>query len=116
MSYTAGAIASVAYDTTAPVLDGNVARVVMRLTAMEADPKSPATRARLWSAVEALLPDRRCGDFNQALMDLGATVCAPKSPNCPACPLDRWCAAREEGSVDRIPPVGRRTPVLPTAT
>jgi A/G-specific adenine glycosylase len=111
--YTAGAIASIAYGVRAPVLDGNVIRVLMRLTAMNANPKSPAVRSRLWDEAGKLLPRRRCGDFNQALMELGATLCSPRSPNCRACPLDRRCQAYLHGRTDQIPPPASRTRVLP---
>ena len=109
--YTAGAIASVAFDTRAPILDGNVTRVLMRLLAMEADPKAPATRDKLWAVAEEVLPRERCGDFNQALMELGATVCTPKSPDCPQCPVRKICAARVMGREREIPPVARRVRV-----
>jgi A/G-specific adenine glycosylase len=111
--YTAGAIASIACGVRAPVLDGNVIRVLMRLLAMKADPKSPAIRQRLWKEAERLLPRRRCGDFNQALMELGATLCSPRSPDCTACPLHRRCQAHQRGLTDRIPPTARPTRVLP---
>ncbi len=110
--YTAGAIASIAYNERAPVLDGNVARVLMRLLGMADDPKLPAVKARLWSMAEALLPRRRCGDFNQALMELGATVCTPRAPRCPLCPLRSDCKASIEGRTAEIPAVARRTPVI----
>ncbi len=111
--YTAGAIASIAYGVRAPVLDGNVIRVLMRLTARNADPKSPAVRARLWDQAGKLLPHRRCGDFNQALMELGATLCSPRNPNCGTCPLNRRCQAYLHGTTNQIPPSAGRTRVLP---
>jgi len=111
--YTAGAIASIAYDVRAPVLDGNVIRVLMRLLAMEADPKSPAVRVKLWDRAESLPPRKRCGDFNQALMELGATLCSPRAPNCEACPLKRCCRAHLRGLTDQIPTKARRTRILP---
>ncbi|MEP0842598.1 MAG: A/G-specific adenine glycosylase, partial [Phycisphaerae bacterium] len=113
--YTAGAVASIAYGARVPVLDGNVARVLMRLTGTSADPNAPATRRRLWGLAESLLPARRCGDFNQALMELGATVCSPAGPNCLLCPLQEMCRARIEGTTHRIPPPTRRTRVVPAA-
>lgn len=109
--YTAGAIASIAFGARAPVLDGNVTRVLMRLTGLEADPKSPGTRERLWSLAETALPRRRCGDFNQAIMELGATLCSPLTPECPQCPLRSGCRAHLNGSTDRIPPPARRARV-----
>jgi len=109
--YTAGAIASVAYDVRAPVLDGNVKRVLMRLSADASDPRDPVVQVRLWQAAEELLPRKRCGDFNQAMMELGATVCVPRSPNCSACPLCNHCRAYGEGLTGRIPAAGRRAKV-----
>lgn len=106
--YTAGAIASVAYDTPAPVVDGNVTRVLARLLAIEGDPKSRSVEQALWATAESLLPARRCGDFNQALMELGATVCVPRSPNCLLCPLRTVCRAHQRGLTDRIPVTSRR--------
>lgn len=110
--YTAGAVASIAFGARAPVLDGNVARVLLRLMALDADPKAPATRTLLWEAAERLLPVTRCGDFNQALMELGATVCVPSSPNCLLCPLRTMCHASLSGRVDRIPRPAARARVL----
>ncbi|HOJ73504.1 MAG TPA: A/G-specific adenine glycosylase [Phycisphaerae bacterium] len=109
--YTAGAIASIAYGRRAAVLDGNVVRVLMRLLALEDDPKRPALREQLWSVAEQLLPRSRCGDFNQALMELGATVCRPGIPDCDECPLRADCRGHERGLVDRIPPPARRATV-----
>jgi len=111
--YTAGAIASVAYDTRAPVLDGNAARVLMRLLAIRGDSQSGAVRSRLWSAAESLLPRTRCGDFNQALMELGATRCLPRSPGCARCPLRSHCRAYHDGLTNRIPAPGKRARVVP---
>ncbi|MGQ9652203.1 MAG: A/G-specific adenine glycosylase [Phycisphaerae bacterium] len=111
--YTAGAIASIAYDVRAPVLDGNVVRVLMRLLAMRADSKSTTARSRLWRFAEGFLPRKRCGDFNQAMMELGATLCSPRAPNCDACPLRRCCRAHLRRLTDHIPPTARRTRALP---
>ena len=101
--YTAGAIASIAFGADEPVLDGNVARVLCRVFAVGGDAKSSRVRRRLWSLAEALLPAGRAGAFNQALMDLGATVCVPRGPGCARCPLARACRARERGRQDRFP-------------
>jgi A/G-specific adenine glycosylase len=111
--YTAGAIASVAYDTRAPVLDGNVTRVLMRWLALEADPKSPAVQSCLWREAESLLPRKRCGDFNQALMELGATLCSRHSPHCLLCPVRACCRAAVARLTNRIPPAAKRARVLP---
>lgn len=109
--YTAGAIASIAYGRRVPVLDGNVARVLIRVLAIEHDPKSPALREHLWTQAEALLPRSRCGDFNQALMELGATICRPKSPLCGECPIRADCRARELNLADELPWAARRAKV-----
>ena len=107
--YTAGAIASVAYDQRAPVLDGNVTRVLARLFAVQGDTTAPAVNKTLWALAEDLLPQKRCGDFNQALMELGATICSPTSPQCLRCPLRSICMANQRGLVDKIPPPRVRT-------
>jgi A/G-specific adenine glycosylase len=110
--YTAGAIASLAYDVRAPILDGNVARVLCRIDAIRGDPRDRSVADRLWTRSEALLPPRRrAGDFNSALMELGATVCTPRSPRCLVCPVRAHCRALSEGLVDRIPPPRKARPV-----
>ena len=107
--YTAGAIASIAYNQRAPILDGNVARVLCRLDAIESDPREPATRNALWARAEEILPDKsdRVGDFNSAFMELGATVCTPRNPQCLICPVRKFCRAYEMGIQDRIPAPAR---------
>ena len=104
--YTAGAIASIAFGVDAPVLDGNVKRVLARVFDIRADVKSPAGVKELWSLAESLVPRGKAGDYNQALMDLGATVCTPRAPACEVCPLRALCAARRLG-------VQLERPVLP---
>ena len=89
--YTAGAIRSFAFGARAAILDTNVARVLFRVFIAEGDPKSHAMRAQLWRVSEVLVPQRHVFDFNQALMDLGATVCTARNPRCPGCPLARMC-------------------------
>jgi len=101
--YTAGAIASIAFQRDAPVVDGNVARVLARHFNIARDLKNAETHKELWALAEKLLPRGRAGDFNQALMELGATVCAPRSPNCNACPLKRSCAARQLNLQEKLP-------------
>ena len=113
--YTAGAVASVAYDVRAPILDGNVTRVLCRLAAIPDDPAGPAVQKTLWSLAETLLPRKRCGSFNQGLMELGSLVCTPQGPVCPRCPLRMYCGAYQKGLTDRIPAGGARTRVVPTA-
>jgi A/G-specific adenine glycosylase len=89
--YTAAAIRSFAFGARAAILDTNVARVLFRVFIAEGDPKSHTMKARLWRLSEALVPHRHVFDFNQALMDLGATVCTARKPRCPVCPLARMC-------------------------
>lgn len=101
--YTAGAIASIAFGQRAPIVDGNVARVFARVFGITGNVKLPPTLARLWTIAEVLLPARNCGDFNQALMELGALVCTPASPTCETCPLRQVCVARAKGWQDRLP-------------
>ncbi len=101
--YTAGAIASIAFEQRSPIVDGNVARVLCRIDRIESDPRDRETAARLWGRAEQLLPRRRVGDFNSALMELGATVCTPRSPQCWVCPVRAHCEAFAGGLQDRIP-------------
>ena len=108
--YTAGAIASLAYETRAAILDGNVQRVLCRVYGIEADPRDRAVNAKLWELAEAILPKCRIGDFNSSLMELGALVCTPQSPACPSCPVRLHCIARQKGLQDRIPPARKAKP------
>ncbi|HLK15392.1 MAG TPA: NUDIX domain-containing protein [Fimbriimonadaceae bacterium] len=99
--YTAAAIASIALGEPVPVVDGNVERVYARLTG---DPSSAAELTRrAWDWAGRELRQENPGDWNQALMELGATVCTPTSPKCAACPLASNCMARKQGCVDRLP-------------
>jgi A/G-specific adenine glycosylase len=106
--YTAGAIASIAFGRREPVVDGNVARVYARLFGIEDDVKSVATLRRLWDLAARIVPARAPGDFNQALMELGATICTPRSPACASCPLAATCVARRDGRQDELPLVARK--------
>ncbi len=101
--YTAGAVASIAFNQDAPILDGNVVRVLSRYFALRGDPKSTATRAELWKLAEDLIPHGQAGDFNQALMDHGATICLPRNPRCDICPVRRGCTARRLGIQNELP-------------
>ncbi|MDR3710272.1 MAG: A/G-specific adenine glycosylase [Capsulimonadaceae bacterium] len=107
--YTAGAIASIAYDVDAPVVDGNVARVLSRLYGLDGDIDSPLVRADLWRLSEGAIPQGRAGDFNQSMMELGALVCSPASPACPICPLQMPCAAHASGDPTALPVRLRKT-------
>lgn len=110
-AYTAAAIAAIAFDRRATAVDGNVERVMARLHGIETP--LPAAKAELAAAARALTPAERCGDFAQALMDLGATVCTPRRPRCPACPWREGCTAFASGDADSLP---RRAPKAPRPT
>ena len=104
--YTAAAVAAIAFGARTFALDGNGARVMARLGGVSDSIDLPATRVRLRAAGTREVPRGRPGDFTQAVMELGATVCTPRNPRCDACPLRASCAARAAGTVDEIP---RRT-------
>jgi A/G-specific adenine glycosylase len=129
--YTAGAICSIAFDQPRPILDGNVTRVLTRLLGWQEDTRQRRTRERLWGVARQLVEETqrlwrqsqgaslrrarclarqrgRCGQLNQALMELGALVCVPREPDCPACPLREQCVAHREGLVATIPNLGPR--------
>jgi A/G-specific adenine glycosylase len=103
--YTTGAVLSIAFDRSLPALDGNVARVLSRLFALRAAIREPRGAKALWAIAEALVPARGAGDWNQAIMELGAVVCLPRTPRCDACPVRGQCRARALGRVDEFPPV-----------
>jgi A/G-specific adenine glycosylase len=107
-SYTAAAVLSIAYDAPLAVLDGNVARVLARLDAVRRDLRLPRVWRRLKGMAETLLAASSPGDWNQAMMELGATVCTPRAPRCAECPVSRWCRARSLGIVEQVPVVRRR--------
>jgi A/G-specific adenine glycosylase len=102
--YTAGAIASLAYDRRAPIVEANTQRVYTRLLALCEPPDSTAGRNAIWTFAERAVPSRSAGAFNEALMDLGATVCVPVSPRCQECPLTSCCGAFRAGLQAQIPP------------
>jgi A/G-specific adenine glycosylase len=93
-AYTAGAIRSFAFGQRAAILDTNVARVLFRIFVARGNVKAHATRRLLWTISEALVPHKHVFDFNQALMDLGATVCLPRKPGCSVCPMKKFCRSR----------------------
>src|SRR5207253_1026077 len=97
-AYTAGAIRSFAFGERAAILDTNVARVLFRMFIGQGDPKSHAMKRHLWRVSEALVPIRHVFDFNQALMDFGATVCIARNPKCLVCPMSKSCRAFVLGS------------------
>ncbi|MBI5154570.1 A/G-specific adenine glycosylase [Candidatus Poribacteria bacterium] len=109
--YTAAAVASIAFGAPAAVLDANVERVIARLDCLEEDIKSTRLRKRLWSRAQELLEPARPGDWNQAMMELGAVVCLPRAPQCGVCPLAPHCAALRTGEPERIPVVRAKPPM-----
>ncbi len=101
--YTAGALASIAFDRPEPIVDGNVARVLARLLDLDLEITSPEAQRRLWEQASALARGRSPGDLNQALMELGALVCTPRSPDCAHCPLRRQCRGLAAGRAAELP-------------
>jgi A/G-specific adenine glycosylase len=106
--YTAAAISAIAFDIRAAAVDGNVERVISRLTALEQP--LPAAKPQIRATVEAILPATRSGDFAQAMMDLGATICTPKRPACALCPWMRACVARQQGVQELFPRKEKKKP------
>ena len=111
--YTAGAILSIAYNRPEPAVDGNVMRVLSRFFLIEDDITKPATRVRIEQLVRTLIPDGEAREFNQALMELGALVCTPKSPICLTCPVMERCAGRLAGKELELPVKKKAKPPRP---
>jgi len=109
--YTAGAVLSIAFGLPMPILDGNVERVLCRVFGIARNPRLSAVRKRLWRLAEELIPEGRAGDFNQAMMELGATVCTPKTPDCGACPAVDLCEAKRTGRQLDLPRLPKRKAV-----
>ncbi len=114
-AYTAAAIASIAFGEPVPSVDGNVVRVVARLFALEGRADETALRRRVEAAAAELVRGPAPGDLNQALMDLGATICSPATPHCEVCPVRRFCRARAAGDPERLPAPARRAVLKPLA-
>ena len=108
--YTAAAVLSIAFDAPHAVLDGNVARVLARLNAIRGNLRAPQQWKKLEATAQTLLAPNSPGDWNQAMMELGETICTPKSPRCTECPVARWCEARNRGLVDSIPAPRKKQP------
>ena len=123
--YTAGAISSIAYNQAEPILDGNVIRVLSRVHALPGNPAERVHNRRLWdlargwvhaatAAPRVTSPTMRlsgaCSALNQALMELGATLCTPRSPGCPDCPIQKQCRAHQRGTPEAFPEIPPRTP------
>jgi A/G-specific adenine glycosylase len=100
---TAGAILAIAFDRNAPILDGNVRRILCRVFAVGEDPRRPAVEKKLWQWSEELMSGERPHDYTQAIMDLGATLCTPRNPACGRCPVATCCRARLEGKEEEYP-------------
>jgi A/G-specific adenine glycosylase len=121
--YTAGAVASIAFGRPAALVDGNVARVLSRIHAVDADVRGGAGLAQIWKVAESLVFDRDPGAWNQALMELGATVCVPREPRCLVCPARSACRARALGLERELPrlkpkpkPIGEKRLALVVTT
>ena len=103
-NYTAGAIASIAYQIPVPAVDGNVLRVISRITEDRQDIMKQSVRRQIEENLLGIMPEETPGDFNQALMELGAVVCVPNGPaRCEACPVSEYCLAYRHGTVERLP-------------
>jgi A/G-specific adenine glycosylase len=101
--YSAGAVSSIACGLPEPLVVGNVVRVLTRLFGLRGDPGRAPLKAGLWALARELVPPKRPGDFNQALMELGATVCLPRRPRCLLCPLASWCLSLARGTAEMRP-------------
>lgn len=101
--YTAGAVASIAYGVRTPIVDVNVARVLSRLCALPIDTRSSASQKILWAQAESRLPSEHVGDYNQALMELGALICSVERPSCSICPVKAHCAGFASGNPTAFP-------------
>lgn len=108
--YTAGAIASIAFDKAVPAVDGNVIRVTSRLCGVRENVGIPSVKRQIEGLAASLVPSERPGDFNQAMMDLGATICVPGTPSCEKCPLQAHCDAYAAGDAEELPVLPRKNP------
>ena len=109
--YTAGAIASIAYQIPVPAVDGNVLRVISRVTGDDSDIMKQSVRTTMEDTLRAVMPKDRAGAFNQALMELGATVCVPNgAPLCAECPWKEFCCTRQQGNWNEIPVKSKAKP------
>lgn len=109
--YTAGAICSIAFNQPTPILDGNVIRVLTRIFGIAENPKEKKTNTQLWQLAEDLVSRAQttsCSHLNQSLMELGALICTPRSPQCLICPVQKFCIAFKEGRTEELPNLGQR--------
>jgi A/G-specific adenine glycosylase len=109
-AYTAGAIASIACDEAVPIVDGNVIRILSRLYGVTGDMRRASPKKSIWALAETLVPRRRPGRFNQAMMELGAMICTPRTPSCGRCPVREHCVALAQDRVDLLPELGAKRP------
>ena len=109
--YTAGAIRSIAFGKAAPIVDGNVERVLSRVFTLRGTSGEASFEDKLWTLAGELVPAREASAFNQGLMELGATVCLPRAPRCPKCPLVKMCKAHARGTQESYPQVKARKPI-----
>lgn len=107
-AYTTGAVAAIAFDRPVPAIDGNVTRVISRLWGLAGDSTAPSHRRTVKGIVSDLMPGAKPGNLAQALMELGATVCTPRNASCEDCPVRDECRARQDGTVEQIPPPRKR--------
>jgi A/G-specific adenine glycosylase len=110
--YTAGAIASIAWNAREPILEANTIRLLSRLLGYRGDPSRSAGQRLLWRFAEELLPRREAGTFNQALMELGSVICTPRDPLCADCPVATLCPTRERGLQASVPAAKKKTAYL----
>ena len=108
--YTAGAVASIAFGEAVPAIDGNVKRVLSRLTGIRENINQPAVNREMRDTLTQAIPKGKASQFNQALMELGATVCIPRTPRCDDCPLIYACDAYAAGDADMLPVIDRKKP------
>lgn len=108
--YTTAAVLSIAYNKDHAVLDGNVIRVLTRLFDTHEDVTQTSVKKQLWELAETLLVKGQAGDYNQAVMELGATVCTPKNPACNTCPLTPYCQAHKTGTQEQLPIKAKKKP------
>jgi A/G-specific adenine glycosylase len=106
--YSAGAIASIAFGLPEPIVDGNVIRVLCRIFALAGDPAKAPLKQHLWQLARELVPADQPSEFNQSLMELGATICTPTSPRCPECPVAKHCQALARGLERELPQLAQR--------
>ncbi len=111
--YILGAVLSQAFDRKLPIVEANTLRVLSRLFGYPGDPRTGPGWKWVWAAAAAVLPSKRIGDFNQAMMELGALVCTPVAPDCANCPAARVCEANRLGRQSVIPPPAKRPDVVP---